>query len=250
MLVDSAQIGPRKPAIPVTQLARVKRIKDNRDLYNGKLGQLQVINSLLLEPMNVNWFRKVAMFFPEFMFSERPIIATDNERFNEVIEFIDPITPLHFTNLDMLRYGTGVLATDPYNPFKFMTYEPDEWYVVVDKRNRSTILQDILITQEGSDMTPEDPKRFVVVRYDYENDKASVVRYRAAGNDLGEINSFEDLPKRMGRQVVNLYNGYPQGFEGVSIFNDIQGSIGELSRMLNYLSTTIRRNSTTTYVWS
>ena len=242
MLIASNQISQGKHIPPEGQHARISKIIRNRQLYDNEQKLLGVTNRTLLEPLKVNWFRRIATFFPEFMFGERPVITTDNERFNEILNSINLVDAMHFMNIDALRYGTGVLASDPFDPLTFRVYQPDQWYTVVDPVNRNIIKEDILVYKTGMNIVKADPERYVVIRYPVD-DKATFNIYKANASALGSREHSQDLPARMGRQVVNLYHGYATDFEGISIYEDTQDAIGELSRVSNYLSATIKRNS-------
>ena len=167
-LLDRSIIGIQKALTPRSELDRVNRIRKWRRFYEGNFFDLglgvgittpSAERSFQRNPqgtdipityLRVNWFRRIASFIPDFMFGQRPELTLQNSRLNALLDEIDIFDVLYFTNIDALRFGTGVIAADPFEPTTLRLYQPDQWYVVVDKTNRNRIIEDILIYGQGS----------------------------------------------------------------------------------------------------
>ena len=186
----------------------------------------------------INWFRRVAKFYPEFMLSDRPtIIVTTNPRFTDLIADLSrPLwRQLAYANTDMLAFGAGIIVSAPDDPMQFLRYPPDQHYEVRDNGS-GALLGDIVYNLRG------------VVGDD--NAQIDIVEYPIAGNPVKRTHRFKagivselvrtvKLPPRTGRQVIVL----DFDADRTSIFDDMKHSVGEISRALTAHATTIFRNA-------
>ena len=223
---------------PDIEQDRVNKIIKDRRLYNGNFGEMGVdaVNSRI-PALNTNWFRRVSLFFPEFMLADRPEVIIDgNERYTELLENMEAniFLNLQESNRCMLAYGEGIIASHPMNPLEFVYFEPDLHYEVVDENG--VIVGDILIRDRRTSVTENGEVDVITYMIDGKN-KWQVFSAPATGN-LGELKRTVPMPKRMGRQVVSLTANAAKR----SIFDDMKPFIGEMSRVITTLSRTILRN--------
>ena len=247
-----------KSLIPDTEMSRINYITANRRLFNGDFRELGIedVDAEGNYGLKLNWFKRVATFYPEFMMADNPdVLVEGNERFQEYIENIgtDMFMVLQKVNVDVLRFGLGIVATHPNDPLVFQRFEPDAHYEVAD--SLGNLLGDIVIRVRGAGVGGgANPgvgagayplgvlsfRNAVVDIYKYPIDGGPTWEvFRFDGNSLGERLHSQDLPERTGRQVV------PIAFtiDSTSLFDDMKGSMGEISRAATALSKTIRRNS-------
>ena len=82
--IDAIRAGKEYP--PIREAVRLNRIYQNKSLYNGDYSVLGIMNRADQSTVSTNLFRRVATFFPDFLFSEDLEITTGNARFDSVIE--------------------------------------------------------------------------------------------------------------------------------------------------------------------
>ena len=229
-------IGQAKPFPPDSQSARVNYIRRNRRLWQGDFDALRVgsIDEGIVG-LKLNWFRRLTTFYPQFLLGEQPIITTDNERFNEYIRGIERHLwrIIQCANMDSIRYGYGVVASHPEAPPALWTVEPDHHFVVVDDLGNPT--HDLLLRVRGYDTD----QRLDIYVYDMEGNVERRVHAYNAGAVGGRLRTIT-LPSRAAvRQVFEL----PLNPQRASMFDDIAGNIGEMSRASTSLARSVRRNA-------
>ena len=235
------EIGPGKTLTPNSELERLNSIAANRRLYRGNFTSLIVGDidaDAMIGGVKVNWFRRVAKFYPEFMLSETPeITVVGNDRFTSFIA--DRAKALWAqvsqVNTDGIRYGYGVLASHPDDPTQFWAVEPDSHYEVATALGDVT--HDLILRRRVGE---EGNGQLDVYVYPVADEEEPVrLVYRLSAGIVGELIETIPLPSRSGRQVLffNIDN------ERTSWYDDIKDSVGEISRSLTSLGGTIRRNS-------
>ena len=235
------EIGQAKTLTPNSEIARLRQIRANRLLYNGNFTELGVVRFEEATPeVKANWFRRVANFYPEFMFGERPDVTIEgNERFTLVFDelarrFWEEVVE---ANIDLLRFGYGVIASHPENPLFFQSFDPEYHYEVCDPFGNITA--DLLLRLRGSALNnaPNSQQLDVFV---YEVTGES--RWDTYAYDAGAVGArirTVELPRRLGRQVIIFQSNRDR----VSIFEDMKPHIGEISRALTQFSGSIKRNT-------
>ena len=232
------EIKQGETLIPVSEAERVRLINGNRELYNGNLRSLGVddYNDDGLPSIKVNWFRRMATFYPEFMLAERPIInIRGNARFQEFIEegSRDLWSQILYANIDMLRYGSGIITTHPDDPLTLLAFTPDTHFMVESRQGVPTA--DLFYTIRG-DAASDDAQLDLYIYY--VDGKSQLKTHKFQAGIVGPLLRSEDLPKRSGRQLAEFVSNR----EHASVFDDIKPMIGELSRTLTSMSSSIRRN--------
>lgn len=238
------EIGTNKTITPDRERAKVNYTIANRRLYNGDLYELKIdpITSEI-PALSVNWFRKVAQFYPEFMFSQRPVITIDgNPRATAALAEAAPrIFPrLQQANVDMIRYGQGVIASHPLDPLSFQVFERDHHFEVVDGLGRIThdILVEISGDWEGRFAAGYDQLVNIIV---YGVDGSATFRqYDYNQGNLGPVKAVYDIEQRAPiRQVATIDTGPDLR----SVYDDIKGSVAQVGRTLSAVAKTLKRNS-------
>jgi len=232
------EISPQKNLTPNSESARILQAQRDRDLFDGKLHQLNVeyLDSAT-PPTSINWFRRIAQFYPEFLLAERPqFVVEGNARLEDILTEFGRVffPPLQRANVHMLTYGLGVLASHPQNPMLFIPFERDKHYEVVDEQG--LIVADILISIDGE---PTETERILNV-YVYEIDGPSTWKqynwqHGAVGQFLREI----PIPPRTGRQVALMDHNQDR----TSIFTDLIPLVGQQVRIATGVGRTVKRNS-------
>ena len=211
--------------LPKSEAGRITRIKKNRKLLKGDFAELDADKA-------IPWPGRIVDFFGEFLFSESPEIQIDDPRMQGFLDEISDSLLAQFlsANSDMLAYGSGVLATHPKNPYQFAHFDPDLHFEI--QNLAGDVQADILLRVRG-----ESPAQ-KIDRYVYPiSGGPSWDIFDFSGGSFGPQLGSVGIPDRVGRQVVILESG-----EG-SIFDNIKGSVGELSRMLENLGDAIAKNS-------
>ena len=246
-LRNVSDIGPNKNLTPNSEVARINYVVANRALYNGNFHELNLDPiSSTIPAVSFNWFRKVAQFYPEFMFSQRPEISVEgNERVAEA--FADAALQLwpnlQQANLDMIRYGQGLVASHPMDPLQFMTVERDQHYEVVNELGQVTA--DIIV-EETDRATPSntdvalDLERDLNVYVYWVSGESEWRRYRFGSGTVGPLIGTVEIPQRgEGRQVVPLASNPDLR----SPYDDIKQPIAQIARIATATAKTLRRNS-------
>lgn len=229
-----------------TELGRLNYVTANRRLFDGDFRELGITpTDENPNPLRINWFRRVATFYPEFMFAERPTVTIEgNDRAQEAINPYLPSSTdagvydwwqmLEFVNTDMLRFGRGVIASDPNDALSFVRFELDAWYEVVDGRGGH--LGDICIRRRPRAFNKEG--RVDVYRYPVDSPPTWEI-YELEGDNLGKFIEEVVIPPRSGRQIRTLSTTV----DNTSIFNNMKPSVASMSRDVSRLDRTLERNS-------
>ena len=245
-LQSMEQIGRGSTLMPDTEIGRFNYVVANRLLFAGdfrELGISQVAGEVA--PLRINWFRRVATFYPEMMFAERPTVTIEgNDRAQAAINPFLPASTdasvydwwhmLEYINTDMLRFGVGIVASDPNDPLSFVRFEPDSWYEVIDGRGEH--LGDICIRRRPRAFNVEG--RCDVYRFPIDNTPTWQV-YQLEGDTLGNLLEEVVIPDRLGRQVRTL----SATIDNTSIFDNMKPSVASMSRDVARLDRTLERNS-------
>ena len=238
MLRDVNEIGPNKTLTPNSELPRINYTVANRRLFLGNFYELQIpAMDANTRALVYNWFRRVATFYPEFMFAQRPTITTGNPSADEAVRMLecDLYPELQSANIDMLRFGLGVIASHPMYPEMFMAYERDMHYEVVNAMGEVT--HDILVDVTG-EVTDENRMINVVV---YGVDGMATWRQFAydAGN-VGPLQNTFEIPQRAEtRQVILL----EPNRACTSIFEDIKDPTAQVGRIATNTARVLKRNA-------
>ena len=157
MLRSVSDIGENKTLTPNGELPRINAVVANRRLYEGDFRELGLGRvSSTVKGLSVNWFRKVAIFYPEFMFSEVPeIVIEGNQRATEAIQAEIPqmVDAIMQATQNMIRFGLGVITTTFDNPLRFISIDRDRHYEVGD--SLENISHDIFYKVVGSATDPQ-----------------------------------------------------------------------------------------------
>ena len=238
MLMSSSTIGAGLTLSPNSEMARILYVQGHRKLYNGDFTELGLERiSREVPGLALNWFKRVADFYPEFMFSQLPDIEVEgNARATQAVNDVKDewFKVLLEANRNMLRYGLGVVTTSPKDPLSFVSVDRDRHYEVVDRIGE--VEEDIFVTLLGTG--------------DATNEIANVFRYKADGtakweqfeysvNNLGKQTASIPTANRAGRQALFLEHNV----DLTSIFDPIKGPVGQISRAATATGKNIKRNS-------
>ena len=193
----------------------------------------------------VNWFRRASNFYGEFMFGERPQveIAVPNAMAAAEDTILQLLPELQAAVTDMFRYGQGVIATHPRNPFYFVRFERDQHIEVENLRGEieGDVFWRVRHTGRAGDDEANITKLVDVYKYPI-NGPAVWEVYNFTGaavtGGLGALRLRENLPPRRGRQAIL----FAANRETTSVFEDMEDSVLEMSRTLARLGFSIRRN--------
>ena len=232
------EIGPGKTLSPNSELARINLIHANRRLYNGDFTELQVPEiDAGIPGLKLNWFRRIARFFPEFIFGTPPTVTIQgNPRLTLLLADMSRRlwAAISAANRDRIRFGYGLVASHPEDASAIWHVDPESHYRVEDELG--TVTADLILRQRAT----SDADNGYLDIYIYPVDGAAERRvHRLAAGIVGERVRTIPLPPRAGRQVIEL----PESGERLSQYDDLKGSVGELSRTMTSLATTIRRNA-------
>ena len=231
-------IGPGKTLAPNSETARLQTINANRRLYNRDFAALRVPNiDDGIPGLKVNWFRRIARFYPEFVFGETPVVTVaGNERLTALLADMGKRlwSAISRANRDRIRFGYGVVASHPTDPSLIWDVDPASHYEVVD--TLGDVEADLILRERPN----SDGQNGHLDIYVYPVDDGPAERrvHRFASGIVGERVATIPLPPRAGRQVAIL----PEAGERLSVYDDIAESVGEISRTMTSLATTIRRN--------
>ena len=240
MLRSSSTIGASKTLSPNSELARINKIVANRRLYNGDFRELGLEPvSSVIPGISVNWFKKVAMFYPDFMFTEPAEIEIEgNERASEVFSEALPHmqTEVMAATTNMIRYGVGVITTRWDDPTMFISVDPDRWYEVGNTLEE--VVQDIFYWVVGNQN--ENDRVANVYRYGVDG-SAILQQFNYNHGNLGNQTNTVDIPQRSAmRQAVFMENIQD---ERASVYDLIKGPLGQMSRANTAVAKNINRNS-------
>ena len=231
-----SDIGTNKTLTPNSELPRINYTVANRRLFQGNFHELQLpALDASTRALVFNWFRRVATFYPEFMFAQRPVIGVPTGT-DAIREFEETFySELMAANVDMLRYGQGVLASHPMDPLRFVAYERDMHYEVVDNQGRVT--HDILVDVTG-EVTDENRLVNVIV---YGVDGEATWRQFAfdSGNLGPQTNSFKIAQRAPVRQAIP----FSANRQATSIFEDMKDPTAQVARIATQNARILKRNS-------
>ena len=234
-----SEIDSNKSLQPNSELGRINKIVANRRLYDNDFRDLRLPNIDLATPgVTINWFRRTATFYPEFMLADEPIIViTDKPRMTKAIQPLmqNIVQSLVSSNINMIRFGVGVIAPDPRDITKFKSFDPDTHFEVVD--NMGYVTHDILVEMTG---TATDTERRINVFVYGVDGKRTWRQFNSNAGNLGpQIASYKLPNSAKVRQVALL----PLNTEQVSLFEDMKKPITEMCRVATSTARTIKRNS-------
>ena len=240
MLRSVSDIGENKTLTPNGELPRINAVVANRRLYEGDFRELGLGRvSSTVKGLSVNWFRKVAIFYPEFMFSEVPeIVIEGNQRATEAIQAEIPqmVDAIMQATQNMIRFGLGVITTTFDNPLRFISIDRDRHYEVGD--SLENISHDIFYKVVGSATDPQ----LIANVYRYGVDGSAILeQFNYNHGNLGAKINTVPIPQRAAlRQAVFLENVRE---EGNSVFDLIKGPVGQMSRAATAVAKNVNRNS-------
>ena len=247
-LRSMAQLGQGDTLEPETERERLAYIARNRLLFEGNFRELGIIPTREEQnPLRINWFRRVATFYPELMFAERPtVLIEENEQAQAAINpylpsstqpsVYDWWTMLEFANTDMLRFGMAVLASDPDNPVNFVRFEPDRWFEVIDERGEH--VGDIAVRMRARQLS-NDEGFIDVYRYPVDQEATWTIYKLDDPTTIGPLLEEVVIPSRKGRQVRTLQTT----IDRTSIFEGMKYSVASMSKDVGRLDRTLERNS-------
>lgn len=240
--LDMIREGQQFP--PHSEIATGNYVAKWRRLYEGDFTGQGIEDIAEGQPgIKTNWYRRVATFYGEFMFGDRPQILLNaiNDRASDTLDELaaNLFPQLQAANVDMIRYGLGVIASKPNNPMEFMRFERDHHFVVENMRGEITA--DVLYKVRNVDLPEEEKAAFerLVDVYKYETNGNAVWEiYNWTKGGLGRRLETIQLPPRQGRQVIT----FGANSDTTSLFEDIEGPIAEMSRTLSRVGGSIKRN--------
>lgn len=239
-LQSISDIGPGKTLSPNSELARINAIHANRRLYNGDFSALKVPNidtDAEIPGLRLNWFRRIARFYPEFVLGETPVVTVaDNARLTQLLADRGKRlwSAISAAIRDRIRFGYGIVASHPEDATALWCVDPESHYEVVD--DLGTVTADLILRERP---TSDGQNGYLDIYVYPVNAPAERRVHRFSAGIVGERIATIPLPPRAGRQVAYL----PEVGERLSMYEDIAGSIGELSRSMTSLARTIRRNA-------
>jgi len=239
--INSISTGAQFP--PHEEIAMTNYVSKWRRLYEGDFSALQLPEiSNEIPGYGINWFRRIATFYGEFMFGDRPEIYIEGNPTmqNEVAEFATTMFPqLQIANVDMIRFGKGIMATHPMDAMRFVRFERDQQFQVQDIQGM--VIGDVLYRVRNQELPDEEhhglSKTADVYKYPVDGEGTwEVYSYNKGG--LGRLMASFPTTPRAGRQVVE----FQINADSTSLFEDIQFLVAEMSRNLSRMGYSIKRN--------
>ena len=247
------KVAPGQVYPPKEDATRRARIQLDRNLYLGVRRHIQVSgeNPPLRRP-NHNWFRRVPTFFAEYLYGQTPEVALPPSAKKWFDPLVDNLSDTMFrVIIDMLRYGTGVAYVDPTNPQRpFSSVQPDSWFAVVgvDGIYRGDIVvfagEHIgLEADENANINNALSDRPMQI-YKFDNESLTLTHSTHTWERGVKIGEAKDTVQTQmaSRLVFPLFNGYADGLDGASLFDDIEEPILDYEDRLGGLGNTLRRN--------
>ena len=243
-MIRLSDIDVGNPLVPSSEAILHSQMSTNEARYNGKAG--------LVEPdtetptgIPVNWYKRIALSFAEFVYGERPVIRVEGN--DELTDYIRAhVTPslyraLFYANVDMVRFGTGVVV-EPYgDPLSFMCCKASDWYPLYDDVGER-ILGDVIIRYVKR--VWNQPGQAVVDIFNREAGYQQRRIYRSNGGNFDRLDFDGDqIPMGMYRRAQVITNGYPEDGYGESLYDDIAPFVLELGKKLGELGTNITENA-------
>ena len=216
---------------------RITYARNHRALYKGDFTQLGIsLSAKDIGGIRVNLFRRVADFFAEFIWSKRPIIV-NQEDLTKQVSLLSP--RFQNMNVDMLRYGTGIISSDPYNPLMVRRWDSDQHYESEDGTHQFIVNRRLL--EANQPYLKYEVDKSVVDLFTFKPNGEVTLQVCEGGNSeqIGTVLSTVDLPQRSpSPQVIFAY----PNLDKTSIFDDMMPHVAEISRTLARLSTTLDKN--------
>ena len=248
-LINSGTLAPNSEG------ERIQAIANNRRLYDGNPTALNLgVIDDDIPAVWVNWFKRVADFYPEFMFSSLPQVTIEGDE--RAQEFADSVNrevwlALQSVFLDVVRYGYGVVTTHPNFPTQPWSVEPDSHYEVTNPAGET--VTDLIVRVRSRNVSRDEQGRQrekVNASYDgksrldvyvYNRDGTAELRtYNYPSGSPGTLLNRVALPPRAKdrRQVVEV-SVNPQR---MSMFPDIEAAVAEIGRTWTSLARSNRKN--------
>ena len=244
-MVRLEDFRPGEQVIPESEAARQARFAEYAKYYDGKwaLGEGHG------NDRRVNWFRRVAHAYPELLYSDRATISIEgNEQLTNLIPVNTIFSAFYHAAIDMIRFGTGVVAIPLANPSGFTSTSPTQWYPLYDEYFDNQI-GDIIVRRvgrftDGRDNSLDKSARVIVDIYEYGEVPRRMV-FRQKGTAFGEIvkeQTYDDLDPEL-TYVTSLVAGENIGGYGESFYPDIIEAVKEMGSELHILASNIKENS-------
>ena len=243
-------LQPGKPFPPQLDLVRQTEIESNRRLYNGHFGTLGIDDTTQPQnkifPIRHNWFKRIPEFYAEFCFSDTPSISVGNARGGEFVQsFIEALMASYkLALIDYFRYGTGVVYLDNNN--NILPAEPNCWFRLYNDDKTAQIGDVIACAVNQSNPTAtgniNETSAYLDVWILPYQGQVSFNRFVYSGGNIGAPIITTTGQNRNTSGVFAIFNGYPTGGQGQSIYPDIRESVGEIARRITGLSTVLQNN--------
>ena len=267
-MIKFSDIGQGMTFPPKSEATRVGAIRNNRALYNGDYTQLgltefnvvtgggTLVNAAgqrfggrasTYSEVGINFFRRIANIYPDFLFSEEVLPMTGNARLDEFLAAMDAhlTEALWAANVDAQRFGVAVITTDETQRY-LRVIEPDNWFPIVSDSGRLVgDATSVMLTGTHSNSYEVDRPNVVEVSVnDYRSNRRTVVRYEFDNHMLGNVLESAEYDIAPGvRQVALLYNGYSTQMDrGLSAFDDIKPVVRSMIESATGLSGSLVKN--------
>lgn len=184
----------------------------------------------------VNWYRRIAHSYAELLCSDRAEFSVegysgfDDVRLNFQNQFFGA---LYLSVVNMIRFGTGVLAIPFLTEDVVVSYSPDQWYPLYNETKDQQIGDVIVRVLEDT---------VVIDFYIYGGAPYRRI-YTKEGSAIGSHIGGEVGRGTSEDHIYPLPNGYVDNGYGESFYLDIERPINELGRLLGLLSQNVARNS-------
>lgn len=240
---------PGKPIYPKDETDRTSAFGKYRKLYDGTWAIPEGGPEQAYE-YRVNWYKRIAHAYAEFLCSDRATFEIENFSGDE--SEIRNFSQMFFSALypavvNMVRFGTGVLALPFITPGIIASYSPEQWYPLYDEYYDSQI----------GDVVARVLKKFIVVDlYVYGEVPVRRVFQRKTATARKGIFEGRDQQGTIGNRVSSdsgtylsddhiapMPIGYVEGGYGESFYDDLERSVNEMGRLLGLLSQNVARNS-------
>ena len=245
MIKSLSEIGPKKSLIPGSHAFLTSYVQKNRRLYLGQMQELNFISKTADGSTIIpNLFRRTTDILTELVFSGPPTIdPTATGRGHEYLQGIweRSIQALTRATANALRYGHGVIVSDPFDPQAMVSVEPDYLYLVEDTFGTASACVHVSFRPDilyhpgagGTDGVVD------VFKYDYRTGDSLHEVYAYEGLTLGNLLNSQPLPRRTGPQHVT----FAFNKDRLSQYDAMKVHVGEAGNALTALSRTISRNS-------
>ena len=243
--------------IPTSEATRNSRMQNNIRLYNRgpayvpkERGFSEAGDNASTAPgdtIPVNWYRRIALNFSEFVYGEQmEITIRGEEQLTEAVRtLLQPslYRSLFLANVDTIRCGTGVNVSPWNHPGSvFQSYLPTTWYPLYDSLGEDQIA-DILIRRHEPKKVGEG-RVIVDIFYFGEDPPPSERRiYKLENISFGPLETTYTQESYLNRRVHVIAGGYPTDGYGESLYEDITQFVDQLGEKLGNLGGNLKRNS-------